>query len=650
MRDFLFVDMFSPLGWMARGAIREDDAPAPFWDDAPYRELRVFNHFYDPIYDRPLLIGPQLLAPCQAFGGLGGALACERSPDWATGRSRFNRFGVEDAREAQYRALTGRDSKGDAIETNGTLTTQEAARKSYTATMFRALGDIVHLVQDMAQPQHTRNEAHSGFGPEDLQARVSGHASLFELYLEQRALGKHFTNPKTGALVSTSPLIEVGYPIPKFKSYREFWTARDKTTDVPSRTGLADYSNRTFFSAAKNLHNTEYSLPDPNPAAYKTKCDATSSEPPSSHELLYGAIEDPLNPQARVECFPMAAFSAWDEFLHQTTGRSAYMLNRINIDAMADQLVPRAVAYSAGLINHFFRGQLDWDDDPAHLGRFRIWNKSGEAIRGTFELYYDDKDGKRHLVPNAKWEASIADQAFKDDIDLPIIPESSPQPAVPGQYILVFRGDMGEERGGTESVGAVTSLVINPFRFKVESYYETELYAWDWKTLEPLYTSQRLDLYLHGETGIFKKLDDGTLQASRFSFQAGQNLTSNCQTNPSNGALLCPSASADKDKIVVVWLFKTRGSCGEAFSISRGLPGAVSSPLTLTMRYDGRAVMALKFTPDATVEGGYSYSPWVVGPITPPVVVVGGSAVMGGVFSEMYNVEANGATQDRCNP
>ena len=36
-----------------------------------------------------------------------------------------------------------------------------------------------------------------------------------------------------------------------------------------------------------------------------------------------------------------------------------YTLHRVNYDAMANLLLPRAVAYSAGLINFFFRGQID---------------------------------------------------------------------------------------------------------------------------------------------------------------------------------------------------------------------------------------------------------------------------------------------------
>jgi hypothetical protein len=49
----------------------------------------------------------------------------------------------------------------------------------------------------------------------------------------------------------------------------------------------------------------------------------------------------------------------WDQFLSSKSLPNKYTLNRLNYDAMADLLLPRAVAYSAGLINFFFRGRLD---------------------------------------------------------------------------------------------------------------------------------------------------------------------------------------------------------------------------------------------------------------------------------------------------
>lgn len=134
-----------------RGAIREDDVLNPANDqplDDPYNtgsklaDNRVLNHFYDPAHDWPLHVG---------------AVLGKKAPDWAVGAKdvfsqphapepgRRNHFTVFDAREAMYRALTGRNKDGQAI-----AKTQEE-RNKYWATTFRALGDVVHLI-------HTRNE------------------------------------------------------------------------------------------------------------------------------------------------------------------------------------------------------------------------------------------------------------------------------------------------------------------------------------------------------------------------------------------------------------------------------------------------------------------------------------------------------------
>ena len=60
-------------------------------------------------------------------------------------------------------------------------------RKAYWATLFRSLGDVVHLIQDMGQPQHTRNDPHAGkLG----RGWIAGHTSIYEKYIEARATAR----------------------------------------------------------------------------------------------------------------------------------------------------------------------------------------------------------------------------------------------------------------------------------------------------------------------------------------------------------------------------------------------------------------------------------------------------------------------------
>jgi hypothetical protein len=239
----------SVAGWLLRGAIREDDwtgVNIPFvcnvQAENPQGEENIdrpLHHFFDPVHNRPLTV----------FGFARGLTA----PDWATGSvdafnqlnvprsSRENHFTVFDAREALFRALTGRDRLERVVAST------EAERNKYWATTFRALGDVVHLVQDMAQPQHTRNDRHAGVCIE----AIAGHKSVYEEYVNARATGGVYALP-SGQYVTPGALEYGNYPLPRFTDYASYFSTRHRQGDILKRQGLADYSNRGFFSAGTN--------------------------------------------------------------------------------------------------------------------------------------------------------------------------------------------------------------------------------------------------------------------------------------------------------------------------------------------------------------------------------------------------------------
>ncbi len=252
-------------GWLMRGAIREDDAygEANPQDDPFNAKLRrPLHHFYDPIYDRPLsILGVGLLdsdihtAPDWALGAR-NVFANPNSPE----TNRRNHFTVFDAREALFRALTGRDRAERVVA--GT----QAERNKYWATMFRALGDMVHMIQDMAQPQHTRNDQHAGKFP----AFLTGHTSVYEKYVDARVTGGVYTLP-SGQPVTPGALDYGSYPLPRFTDYASYFSTRHRQGDILARQGLADYSNRGFFSAGTNLGNLTYPYPVPAPSLYQRR-------------------------------------------------------------------------------------------------------------------------------------------------------------------------------------------------------------------------------------------------------------------------------------------------------------------------------------------------------------------------------------------
>jgi hypothetical protein len=357
------VNPLSVKGWLMRGAIREDDIPPLFGEnpqDDPYGPIfRIVNHFYDPRNDQALTIGIPVGKKAPDWGiGANDAFADQNDAD----TFRRNHFTVFDARESMFRALTGMDKNGSqAIGVGGTVpataTDKETVRKAYWATTFRALGDLVHLIQDMAQPQHTRNDAHAGIVP-----ALTGHKSYYERYINERAKvsstiqSDNIRLPLKPLVYDTSPS---PYPTPTFNDYVSYFSVQHTQSDVIQRTGLADYSNRGFFSIGKNLGNTDYDQPSNSIASYTPQQLVVDSKG-NKVDVLFGSVSDAYT-NSSDDTVPLTTWGIWNDALQAQNpgGAETFTLIQENYDAMADLLIPRAVAYSAGLIDYFFRGHLE---------------------------------------------------------------------------------------------------------------------------------------------------------------------------------------------------------------------------------------------------------------------------------------------------
>jgi len=368
-------DNLRVAGWLLRGAIREDDytpivltiGRVPITLHAPPNPLedrfggvdRPLSHFYDPVNNTGISLRG---SPAPAWA-LGVAPSNMFADSMAEDTGRRNHFSVYDARESMYRALTGRNVD------NVIVASDEAARRAYWATTFRALGDLAHMIQDMAQPQHTRNEKHSGLGNVLVEKTVSGHASVYEFYIDARAkqsrtfdvdIGSSQREVKIGA---PRPLTTAGYATPRFNRYSDYFSTA-QAVGVANGVGLADYSNRGFFTAGKNLLNYEYDLPSPRPSAHQTSTvsavgwDGTMLPGDFKLTMYNGTVQDTVDPTGTAENVPLVSVSVWDQFL-ESRGRLSPTMNYINYDANARLLLPRAVAYTSGLIDYFFRGKLE---------------------------------------------------------------------------------------------------------------------------------------------------------------------------------------------------------------------------------------------------------------------------------------------------
>jgi hypothetical protein len=379
------AEPYFPVDWMARGAVREDDTKwlltrKDRWNGEinvdqsldPNPQLnRVCNHFYDPVADKPLDLGLdwQALVACSQSEVFGSA------PKWALGAvnndgnggvhsNRQNGFALPDAREAMWRALTGTSN------TDVNLNTTRAERDAWWATTFRALGSVIHNLQDMAQPQHTRNEPHA-----------FGEPSLFEHVTNERAMGVQRIVRGVGLLspasyVNVPPLVYEGYLAPSLVRYRDFFSTA-KGTNSYTGIGLANYSNQGFFTTNANFGDGKYSQPTSQMSLYAQEISAGET-------YLRGGVRDYTRPLSTgVDYIPMARESILADVMQQNGvigSLSSYSIDARVADEQANLLVPRAVGYSAAFIDFFFRGQMEIKPTSDQL--FGVLdNATGSAFR-----------------------------------------------------------------------------------------------------------------------------------------------------------------------------------------------------------------------------------------------------------------------------
>jgi hypothetical protein len=358
-------------GWLMQGAVREDDNPleTPDSDEPGGVFSRPFGHFYDTENNLGLTAALFTAGPTARDWALVPGLSQREGGQ--------NHFKASDAREAMWRALTMTARAADGtFNTNvwpaNWSPTAEELRQAYWNTTFRALGDLMHLVQDMAQPQHVRNDRHSGLGCVSSDSCLGGHSSFYEFYMKARtlqsgsfSLDEGWTEWQPGQIRFTSAkqLTYEGYPAPRFNSYEDYFGPGGSGSNLTGQ-GLANYTNRGFYSAGTNINNTSYTSPpaDGNGLAEitllrNTPVDMMGAPIVGALTLVQGNVNDNAFPGMNATNVNLSTLGIWDQFLRPKNQRS-YTLNYYNYDDQAKQLIMRASAYSAGILDYFFRGRM----------------------------------------------------------------------------------------------------------------------------------------------------------------------------------------------------------------------------------------------------------------------------------------------------
>lgn len=219
---------------------------------------------------------------------------------------------------------------------------REEDRQENLGLMFRTLGHLMHLVQDLAQPQHTRNDSH-------------GIQHAYETYIDK--LNDDHT-----------------LPFPQYLPVRI--TKFDDLWHTLSNSGLADYSSLGFITAGTNFTgvpgvipiraNLNYAFPDPSNATIIARqiTDPDLLGPVSPSQPLRGEIRfvsmvvtDHYAGFQDVNSMT-SSYSLFADDLKQYVGYTQFSVNRLTYRDAAKLLIPRAVSYSASVIDYFLRGSM----------------------------------------------------------------------------------------------------------------------------------------------------------------------------------------------------------------------------------------------------------------------------------------------------
>ena len=150
------------------------------------------------------------------------------------------------------------------------------------------------------------------------------------------------------------------YPLPEFDNYSDYWSTSTSGKDIfPYGKGLADFTNRNFFTPGSELGNSIYDYPVNDPNQYGTKPDFVKHFDGVTEITYYqGTLEDYLYPEQSVGNVSLISESVFHDDFNDSDGEYRYELDKNVYDDMAEHTIPRAVSYSAGFIDYFFRGKL----------------------------------------------------------------------------------------------------------------------------------------------------------------------------------------------------------------------------------------------------------------------------------------------------
>jgi len=462
------------VDWIRRGGRLEDSGKE---GEAISGRARYFRHFHDPLrsWDRSGLTYRRTVPPRLTPFESSIRWAQRRDQDLETG---YGNFSWGDARFYYRVALTSANKDH---------------REQRFADLFRALGQVMHLVQDASVPEHVRDDPHpmGTFVYEITASRLGNYeywvTSQHLPGAEQGFIGQYLSPSITldpdllripvdpAEAIARAPIAHL------IDSQR--YDGTNPAVTAEAKIGIAEVAHGNFFS--ENTINTQYPHPDVG-----TLVPSLRVYPRTGMVRSYYRKADPglaVDPSA-AECV-----------LSEAVGSARWCVDPEVWREAATHMLPRAVRFAQEVLDYFFRGRLrvvqlvpsttsvdpalglpQAEDTGPDIDRITVWllnaslwggqpervvpnPETGRAGDLTLVARYKDAGGAAQsatfVLENPAAFTSLpheADGATGVPLAF-VLAAGSPVPTAQTtnlEYSLVFEGQLGAEQG------AVIGLVL----------------------------------------------------------------------------------------------------------------------------------------------------------------------------------------------
>ncbi|HEY9060909.1 MAG TPA: hypothetical protein VIO64_10480, partial [Pseudobacteroides sp.] len=257
-------------------------------------------------------------------------------------------------------------------------------RDYYLISFFEQFGRVLHMLEDMSVPAHVRNDMLGHLTPKGLNYIKDHWDVLKELsivdFVKHNASNNYENwveiNKKQSDIIAYKDSTEHPLVIPKFATPQQYWdndvynssnpNPEDTlATDSEKGAGLSEYTNANFVSTKtifsnNNPESEKKRFPYPRTSSMDREYPAFISRIqaedgkydniPLLNKVRDGEIVDKGFIGVKYLAYPLKS-----EAIHS---ERVYFFNPAVHSNYADILIPKTIAYTAGLIDYFFRGRM----------------------------------------------------------------------------------------------------------------------------------------------------------------------------------------------------------------------------------------------------------------------------------------------------